>query len=114
MATPTSTVREGEKMERFKKSVLLAGVLLFAEPWGLFADDRRPDWGIIGGSSGRSRAHCKFAIVDENGTARRVFNLSASGPSYYRAQKSACRRSLVRCKMSLPSKEGLSCQRWYL
>ena len=103
-------------MEWFRKSVLLFGVLLIAQPWGIFAEDRDPDWGTIGGGSGRSRAHCKFALVDENGTARRVFKLYGSGPSYYRAQKSACRRSLRRCKMYLSDypKEGFSCQRWYL
>ena len=111
MATPT---KEGEKMAWFRKSVLLAGVLFFASSWGIFADDREPDWGTIGGSSGRSRAHCKFAIVDENGMAKRVFKLYAHGPSYYSAQKIACRKSLRRCKMYLSSKEGLSCQRWYL
>ena len=41
-------------MKLFKKLVLLLGFLIVTQPWVESAYGQEPDWGVIGGSGGRS------------------------------------------------------------
>jgi hypothetical protein len=95
----------------WKKIFFISLTILFSN--FSFGNDGPPDWGNIGGSSGRSRAFCIFDIINSSGEKKRSFKVYSNGKSYYLAKKSACRKSFRKCEMFRPSYgEGHYCKKF--